>query len=301
MFPRVSVIIPTYNRWPMVGEAVESVLEQTCANIELIVVDDGSTDDTVARLGTYGTRLRVISQERKGVSAARNTGARAARGALLAFLDSDDLWCAGKLDRQTRFMELHPEIFISQTEEIWIRHGVRVNPRAIHRKPAGDIFFPSLKLCLVSPSAVMLRRALFDASGGFDEALPVCEDYDLWLRIAIDYQVALIPEPLVIKRGGHADQLSHSLWGMDRYRVAALQKLLRSGMVGARRQAVLDTLRDKVRILAQGARKRGREGDALEYEAKLSEFDKESGDVGRDDSRLCPGEGLSPTNARALA
>lgn len=299
--PRVSVIIPTYNRWPKIGEAVDSVLGQTWTDFELIVVDDGSTDDTGAQLGKYGASLRIITQNRKGVSAARNAGVSAAHGGLLAFLDSDDLWRSDKLDRQVRFMDLHQEIAISQTDEIWFRNGLRVNPRAIHRKPAGDIFLPSLKLCLVSPSAVMMRRELFDAVGGFDETLPVCEDYDLWLRIAVDHPVALIPETLVIKRGGHADQLSRSMWGMDRYRVAALQKLLRSDIGAVRRQAVIETLREKIRILAQGARKRGREGDAREYEAKLSEFEKESGDVGADDSRVCPGERISCTNAGALA
>ena len=301
MVPQVTVVIPTYNRWPMVGEAIESVLGQTYPNLELIVVDDGSADETVARLNKYHSRLRLISQGRKGVSAARNAGAREARGDLIAFLDSDDLWRPTKLAFQADFMELHPEIAICQTNEIWIRNGVRVNPRAIHRKPDGDIFLPSLDLCLVSPSAVMMRRDLFMALGGFDEALPVCEDYDLWLRIAIDHQVALIPEPLVIKRGGHADQLSHSVWGMDRFRVIALQKLLRSDIGRGRREAVVDVLRRKVRILAHGARKRGKEPEALAYEAMLTQFDKESRDVGDSDSRARPSQRFPSTNAGTLA
>ena len=301
MIARVSIVIPTYNRWPMVGEAIESVLAQSYPNFELIVVDDGSTDDTVARLEKYRSQLRLISQARRGVSAARNVGAGEARGSLLAFLDSDDLWRADKLTCQAEYMELHPEIAICQTEEIWIRNAVRVNPRAIHRKPHGDIFLSSLELCLVSPSAVMLRRDLFVALGGFDEALPVCEDYDLWLRIAVDHQVALVPEPLVIKRGGHADQLSHSVWGMDRYRVIALQKLLRSDLGGTRREAIIDVLQRKVRILAQGARKRGKKQEALAYEAMLTEFDKESRNVGDGDSRACPSPGFSSANAGALA
>jgi len=301
LVPRVTVVIPTYNRGPMVREAIESVLGQTYPSFELIVVDDGSTDDTMAQLGKYRSRLRLFSQARKGVSAARNVGAGQARGSLLAFLDSDDLWRPTKLAFQTDFMELHPEIAVCQTEEVWIRNGVRVNPRAIHRKPDGDIFLPSLDLCLVSPSAVMMRRDLFMALGGFDEALPVCEDYDLWLRIAIDHQVALIPEPLVIKRGGHADQLSHSVWGMDRFRVIALQKLLRSDIGRARREAAVDVLRQKIRILAHGARKRGKEPEALAYEAMLTEFDKESRNVGDSDSRARPSQRFSSANAGTLA
>lgn len=301
MLPLVSVILPTYNRWPLVNEAVESVLAQSAQDFELIVVDDGSTDGTAKELAEYGARLRLFSQHRSGVSAARNLGVREARGRFLAFLDSDDLWRPEKLAVQTAFMEQHPQCQICQTEEIWLRNGARVNPRAIHQKPSGDIFLRSLELCLVSPSAVMMKRELFDATGGFDEALPVCEDYDLWLRIAVDHHVALIAEPLVIKRGGHADQLSHSRWGMDRYRVAALQKLLRSGIRGARRAAALATLRRKVAILAQGARKRGKEQEAGDYEAKLAEFAEETVDVGDSDSRLCQGERVSRPNAGALA
>ena len=162
----VSVIIPTYNRWPMLGEAVESVLAQTMSDYELIVVDDGSTDETPRRLREYGARLTVLTQSRSGVSAARNLGARRASGKYLAFLDSDDLWHPRKLQRQLRLMERNPEVEICQTDEIWIRNGVRVNPRNRHRKPSGDIFRASLDLCLVSPSAVMMRRELFERNTG---------------------------------------------------------------------------------------------------------------------------------------
>ena len=189
----VSVIIPTYNRWPMLGEAVESVLAQTAGDYELIVVDDGSTDETRCRLADYGSRLTVLTQRRRGVSAARNLGASRASGGYLAFLDSDDLWHPKKLQRQLDFMERSPEVEICQTDEIWIRNGVRVNPRRRHRKPSGDIFRASLELCLVSPSAVMMRRELFERLGGFDESLPVCEDYDLWLRISKDTGVPADP------------------------------------------------------------------------------------------------------------
>jgi hypothetical protein len=126
----------------------------------------------------------------------------------------------------------------------------------------------------------MMTRGLFDQSGGFDESLPVCEDYDLWLRIARDYPVPLIEQPLVVKHGGHADQLSHSIWGMDRYRVIALQKLLRSGIAGDRRVAVVRALQNKVAVLAQGARKRGKAAEAEHYQAVFSEFAGEIGDVG---------------------
>ena len=265
----VSVIIPSYDRWPMLGEAVDSVLVQTAREYELIVVDDGSTDETPRRLRDYGARLTMLSQSRRGVAAARNLGARQASGQYLAFLDSDDLWHPLKLERQLAFMESNPEVEICQTDEIWVRNGVRVNLRHKHRKPSGDIFRASLELCLVSPSAVMLRRDLFERVGGFDESLPVCEDYDLWLRIAKNTEVPLIPETLVTKRGGHADQLSRSTWGFDRFRVHSIANLLETGLDGEKAGWALEAMAKKVTILTQGFRKRGNEAMAREYEERL--------------------------------
>ncbi len=294
------MIVPTHNRWPLVREAIESVLAQSYGLFELIVIDDGSTDDTARKLAEFGTSLRLIEQPRRGVSAARNRGASIARGRYLAFLDSDDLWLPEKLEIQMAFMEDHAEIEICQTDEIWIRRGLRVNPKAKHRKPSGDIFRRSLELCLVSPSAVMMRRELFTRSGGFDENLPVCEDYDLWLRIASKHSIPLIAKALTIKRGGHGDQLSHSLWGMDRYRVAALQKLLGTGLSGEKRQWAIETLRRKVAVLSHGARKRGKEEEAVAYESVLTPFIEESLHVGGADSRLREGKGVSPAYPRAM-
>jgi glycosyltransferase involved in cell wall biosynthesis len=298
--PTVSVIIPTFNRWPLVAAAIESVLAQRYGDFELIVVDDGSTDDTAERLGQFGSRLVILKQSHQGVSAARNLAARHARGCYLAFLDSDDLWLPNKLAIQVAFMERHPSVRICQTEETWLRNGVRVNPKVKHRKPSGDVFIASLELCLVSPSAVMLTRDLFERVGGFDESLPVCEDYDLWLRIARNHSVALIDDALVIKRGGHADQLSRSRWGMDRYRVFALQKLLRAPLDGSRRAAAIAVLRRKVEVLASGARKRGKTIEALAYEEILTEFTQEQY-VAAGNSQLLDGERLPPADAGALA
>ena len=256
----------------MLMEAVASVLAQTFVDYELIVVDDGSTDGSAARLTPLSGKLRTIRTAHTGVSAARNTGASHCGGDYLAFLDSDDLWRPVKLARQFAYMKENPEIEICQTEEIWIRNGVRVNPKAIHRKPAGDFFLRSLERCLVSPSAVMLTRDLFERIGGFDESLPVCEDYDLWLRIAVEEPIGFVPEPLVVKRGGHPDQLSRSVWGMDRYRIVALQKLLCAGLAGRQREAALGVLKQKIAVLAKGARKRGKIEQAEEFEAVLTEY-----------------------------
>jgi glycosyltransferase involved in cell wall biosynthesis len=258
----------------MLGDALESVRQQTCDDFEVIVIDDGSTDETAEQLRRMGESIRIMTQTHRGVAAARNRAASVAAGRYLAFLDSDDLWLPNKLAVQLAFMNAHPEMAICQSEEIWIRHGARVNPKAKHRKPSGDIFKPSLDLCLVSPSAVIMTADLFVKTGGFDESLPVCEDYDLWLRIAVDHPIPLLTQALVIKRGGHADQLSRSVWGMDRFRVRALQKLLRSPLAGERRQWALATLQRKVAILAQGARKRNEETRAAGYEAIADEFEQ---------------------------
>jgi glycosyltransferase involved in cell wall biosynthesis len=284
----------------MIAEAVGSTQAQSFKNFELIVVDDGSTDGTAEKLQRFGAHVRVISRPRGGVATARNQGVKVAGGQYVAFLDSDDLWLPKKLEIQTAFMAKHSEIEISQTEEIWIRNGVRVNPKKKHRKPSGDIFRRSLDLCLVSPSSVMMTKDLFDRAGGFDERFPVCEDYDLWLRIALEHEVALIPTALVVKRGGHPDQLSRSLWGIDRFRVAALRKLLRSGLDGERRDWAIDALKRKVSIFCQGARNRGREQEAVRYEASLAEFCEESLDVRRADSRVCEGQEFSSTDPGAL-
>ena len=300
MVPLVSVVIPTFNRWPLVAEAVNSVLAQSHRDCEVIVVDDGSTDATASQLAKLASRLKLFVTERRGVSAARNFGVSQSRGHYIAFLDSDDLWLRRKLERQTRFMEEHPEFHICQTDEIWIRKGVRVNPRAIHQKTSGDIFKRSLELCLVSPSAVMMTRALFDRTGGFDEAFPVCEDYELWLRISAQHQVALVPDRLTIKRGGHADQLSRSVWGMDRYRILALQKLLRSNLDRSQQAAAFKMLRQKVAIVAAGARKRGREQDAQSLEAMVAEFDQEKVHGRERDPGLRDPEGISAADSGAL-
>jgi glycosyltransferase involved in cell wall biosynthesis len=270
--PRVSVIIPTYNRAWSLATAVDSVLSQDFDAFETIVVDDGSTDETRALLTDYGAALRVIRQPNRGVSAARNAGIRAAAAPLVALLDSDDYWLPGKLAAQTAFFDQNPEAVICQTEERWIRNGVRVNPGKRHRKRGGMIFEPSLDMCLVSPSAVMLRRSLFESVGFFDERLPACEDYDLWLRISCRHPVHLIDRPLIVKRGGHPDQLSRAA-GLDRHRIRAIRRLLAQNVLTAdQRRAAWKTLAAKCTIYAAGCRKRGRPEEAARCLALIECF-----------------------------
>jgi glycosyltransferase involved in cell wall biosynthesis len=265
----VSVVIPTFNRGWCLGEAVDSVLGQRWSDYELIVVDDGSTDETTELLASYGRRIRVLRQANRGVSAARNLGIRASAGRLVAFLDSDDLWLPQKLAAQVAYFEEHPDALICQTEELWVRKGVRVNPGLRHRKAAGMIFERSLELCLVSPSAAMVRRELFDQVGLFDERLPACEDYDLWLRISCRYPIHLIETALIVKRGGHSDQLSRKP-SLDRYRIESIDRLLQSGLLtDDQRKAATRVLKKKGAVYIRGCRKRGRVAEADRIERLL--------------------------------
>jgi glycosyltransferase involved in cell wall biosynthesis len=270
--PCVSVIIPTYNRCWILKEAIDSVLSQKFSDFEVIVVDDGSTDATDALLSTYGEQITSICQKNKGVSAARNAGISHARGDFIAFLDSDDMWLPEKLTCQHDFFQSHPEALICQTDEIWIRNGVRVNPKNRHKKPSGMIFEPSLQLCLVSPSAVMIKRSLFDAVGLFNESFPACEDYDLWLRIGLYYPIYLIDRQLVVKRGGHDDQLSRNS-GLDRYRILSIVSILENHtLTTPYYQAAVDVLREKCRIYADGCIRRGRADEAGFYQTITSRY-----------------------------
>ncbi|MFC1477568.1 glycosyltransferase family 2 protein, partial [candidate division KSB1 bacterium] len=238
IIPTVSVIIPTFNRISLLKKAVSSVLKQTFTDYEIIIIDDGSTDGTSDCYTGAKPPVRYFHQSNLGVSAARNRGIQLALGRYIALLDSDDEWLPAKLDVQVSFLNEHPDISICQTEEIWVRNGQRVNPAEKHKKPSGDIFGKSLEMCSVSPSAVMMRREFFDIIGPFDEHLPVCEDYDLWLRAAWRMPVPLIDEHLTIKYGGHEDQLSRKLWGMDRFRVYALRKLLHEPLSNEQKKLV---------------------------------------------------------------
>ena len=260
----ISVVIPTFNRSGMVLRAVESALTQDHPSFEVIVVDDGSTDDT-RNLVRAGKRLKfLVHPSNRGVSAARNSGIRYSSGRLITFLDSDDYWMPGKLTKQAAFFSDNPSAVACQTDERWIRNGVRVNPGRRHRKPSGDIFLQSLELCVVSPSAVMLKRTLLQEVGLFDERLSACEDYDLWLRISHRHPVHLIPEQLVVREGGRNDQLSASFPGMDLFRIRSLVKLISScDLSRDQRAAAVDMLARKSRVYAAGCIKRGRLQEAM--------------------------------------
>jgi glycosyltransferase involved in cell wall biosynthesis len=267
----ISVIVPTWNRADFVARAVASVLAQTLPPAEILVVDDGSVDNTrevIDRLtGQNGVELRYLYQEHRGVSAARNRGIVEARGEMFCFLDSDDTWVPQKLALQYAAMERSPEYLISHTRETWYRHGKRVNQKKKHDPGSGDIFARSLAMCVVGMSTVMARRALFDRYGLFDEDLLCCEDYDLWLRVSCREDFLLVDAPLTVKDGGRPDQLSavHRL-GMDTWRIRSLCKLLDSGVLDAgRHNSTLAELARKCTIYGNGCIKHGRPEEGRKY------------------------------------
>ncbi len=265
-----SVIVPTYNRGHLLPRALNSIAAQTQTPLEVIVVDDGSTDDTIAILRREYPDVVIFEETHRGVSAARNRGIQASRGDWIAFLDSDDEWLPEKLARQNAALVSTPTILLCHTEEVWIRNGVRVNPMKKHAKRGGGIFEDCLPLCCMSPSSVVVHREVLEDVGVFDESLPACEDYDLWLRITSRYPVVFIDEPLVVKHGGHNDQLSRRYWGMDRFRITALEKLLGSDSLNDTQRAVAERVcAEKIDIYRTGAKKRGRHDEARRYTVKL--------------------------------
>ncbi len=276
---RISIIIPTYNRASFLAEAIRSVLDQdyfrshlkeSC--YEFWVIDDGSTDGTEKVVHSFGERVKYFYQQHQGVSAARNQGLRLSSGDFIAFLDSDDLWMANKIKVQMSFMEAYPKAMVCFTEEVWIRNGVFVNPKKKHQKHTGWIFDRVLPICLLSLSSAFFRRGVFEVVGCFDESIPACEDYDLSIRLAHRFPIHLIDSPLIVKRGGHADQLSRQFWGMDRFRVHALEKALKMDLTPEQERMVKDEIVKKCRILVQGFNKRKKLQETQKYLSFIQKY-----------------------------
>jgi glycosyltransferase involved in cell wall biosynthesis len=275
---KISVIIPVYNRMATIERAIDSVLSQTVTPYELIVVNDGSTDGTEQILKRYSDRIIIITQGNRGVSAARNAGIKIAKGDWIALLDSDDEWLPKKMEYAVEFIRENRQSKIFQTEEIWVRNGKRVNPKVKHKKNSGMIFKESLSLCLISPSAVVIKKELLDEVGGFDENLAVCEDYDLWLRITKKYPAGLDERMGIIKYGGHEDQLSRIFPVMDQYRITAMEKHLADEKLV---EMVLPVLITKLKIVINGSLKRHKDVSGLllklkQYELKWAQYSNNS-------------------------
>jgi glycosyltransferase involved in cell wall biosynthesis len=275
----ISVIIPTYNRGVRVRDAIESVLAQRLPAAELIVVDDGSLDDTatVVECMQKDTPLPIIYllHPNRGPAAARNAGIHRATSPFIAFLDSDDSWRPNKLALQFEAIRAAPAYLISHTNESWIYKGGNRNKKSIHYPRHGDIFAYCLPFCCVGMSTVMVHRDLFERYGLFDETLRCCEDYDMWLRVASHEQFLLVDEPLTIKNGGRPDQVSAQYRiGMDRFRIQALASLLHSGGLDDEHYCMaLNELRKKCEIYGNGCIKHDKELEGSYYVSLPKLFD----------------------------
>ena len=263
----ISIIIPTYNRAQHLKKAIDSVLAQSHKDFELIVVDDGSTDNTAELVGSYSHDIIYLKQDNQGPAAARNRGIEMARYNLLAFLDSDDWFAENKLAKQLKAMQMNSTFRISHTNETWFRNGKILNQKHKHKKNSGDIFEQSLQLCAVSMSTVMLKKKVFEDHGLFDEEFPCCEDYEFWLRVSTEEKFLLLEEPLTLKDGGRGDQVSTIFrTGMDKFRIQAIIKILALGRLNDHQtESALNVLEQKCRIYGNGCMKHGRPAEGKYY------------------------------------
>lgn len=273
--PFFSVIIPTYNRAHVLSTAIDSVLNQEFKDFELIIVDDGSTDDTKQVINKYAQRVKYLEQPNYGVSNARNNGIKLSSGKYIAFLDSDDYWHANKLQVQYDYIQLNPNTKLLHCDEIWIRNGKRVNPKKIHQKAGGDQFIRSMELCCISPSAVIVKKEVLDEFSGFDENYTVCEDYDLWLKITYKYKIDFIEEKLITKTGGHDDQLSSKYKAMDFWRLKSLLIFLNKNMSEYKKKALLHNIQNRIKILHKGYEKHAKFSELEELNKLLKKYELE--------------------------
>lgn len=267
-----SAIVTSCQRPAALARALDSVVSQSLAAKEILVIEDGKDERIKALVKSQYPKARLIPNHGSGISAARNTAINTANENWLAFLDDDDQWMKTKVEEQMRAIS-QSNLRLCHTNEIWLRDGERINQHKHHTKSGGAIYFRCLELCCISPSSVLMAKSLFADYGLFDEDLPVCEDYDMWLRICAYEEVSYINQPLTIKHGGHKGQLSHRYWGMDRFRIQALRKMLQHPQLRpAYRAATLQSLKKRLNVLQQGAAKRGKVQEAKSYLAQLQEI-----------------------------
>ena len=273
---KISIIIPTLNRIKYLPRALDSALNQTYKASEIIVVDNGSSDGTLELLKEKYPLIRLLEEKKIGVSAARNKGIISSNFDWVALLDSDDAWDIRKLEIQKNALQSSSKNYkLVHTEEIWMKNNIKINQMKKHQKFGGYIFEKCLPLCCISPSSVLMQKSIFNQVGYFDENLPVCEDYDLWLKICSKERVLFIDQKLTLKYGGHKDQLSKSYWGMDRFRIKSIENLvLNCDLKSYQKHMAINTLIKKLKIIINGAYKRKNYSIINEYEKKLNYWEK---------------------------
>ena len=255
MIINVSVIIPTYNRVKFLPACINSVLKQSIPVEEIIVVDNNSSDGTVNYIRDKFKMVRVLIERNKGVSFARNLGILNSKNNWVAFLDSDDEWMPDKIQKQIELIKrLNYKVNFIHTNEKWVRNNIILNQKKKHAKKGGYIFQDCLDICKISPSSTLIKKSLFDQYGLFNTKFKVCEDYELWLRFTSKIEIGYINEVLIKKNGGHNDQLSKKYWGIDRYRIKALEKLIVTNNLTIEYKVMaVKKLIEKINILILGA------------------------------------------------
>ena len=273
---KISVVIPTLNRINTLQRALDSAINQTYKAAEIIVVDNGSSDGTLKFLREQYPKITILTENKIGVSSARNKGIKKSINQWIALLDSDDAWHPRKLEIQTSMLDSAlKEYNLIHTDEVWFRNNKHINQMKKHKKQGGYIFERCLSLCCISPSSVLFKKNILDKVGLFDESLPVCEDYDMWLKICSSEEVLFAQDKLTYKYGGHKDQLSKSYWGMDRFRIKSIENIIKNFDLtyNQKKQAKKELIK-KLKIIINGAFKRNNLSIVNEFSTKLEYWDK---------------------------
>ena len=273
---KISVVIPTLNRINTLQRALDSVINQTYKPAEIIVVDNGSSDGTLKFLREQYPKITILTENKIGVSSARNKGIKTSINQWIALLDSDDAWHPRKLEIQTSMLDSAlKEYNLIHTDEVWFRNNKHINQMKKHKKQGGYIFERCLSLCCISPSSVLFKKNILDKVGLFDESLPVCEDYDMWLKICSSEEVLFAQDKLTYKYGGHKDQLSKSYWGMDRFRIKSIENIIKNfDLTYKQKKQAKKELIKKLKIIINGAFKRYNLSIVNEFSTKLEYWDK---------------------------
>jgi len=226
--PKVSVVIPTYNSAALVREAIQSALNQTYSDFEVIVVDDGSRDNTESVVRSFGDKVCYVKQDNRGAGAARNHGIIRSQGKYVAFLDADDLWLPGKLAEQIPLLDRDPEIGLVYSDWAVVAEKGKAEPSYLTNRPAvsGYVFDELVQWGFILTSGTVVRRSCLDDVGCFDESLSIAQDFDLWIRICYRWKIALVNKPLVIKRNRDGN-LSSNLLKTAAERIVLFEKALR--------------------------------------------------------------------------
>lgn len=273
---KISVVIPTLNRINTLQRALDSVINQTYKPAEIIIVDNGSSDGTLKFLREQYPKITILTENKIGVSSARNKGIKKSINQWIALLDSDDAWHPRKLEIQTSMLDSAlKEYNLIHTDEVWFRNNKHINQMKKHKKQGGYIFERCLSLCCISPSSVLFKKNILDKVGLFDESLPVCEDYDMWLKICSSEEVLFAQDKLTYKYGGHKDQLSKSYWGMDRFRIKSIENIIKNfDLTYKQKKQAKKELIKKLKIIINGAFKRNNLSIVNEFSTKLEYWDK---------------------------